>query len=221
MSSAGRASSAEREGASPSYVVQEIEEPLPPTPTYSGESPTYQDENEPPTPTLEADDMDLYALEHTLPADDPGLGAAPSLAVTTPSASLDPEELRRLPPMELARRLAAPGAVASTPGGPLAVIAGTVSHPPMPDLPAAARLPGMESPTPTYEPDEEDEDERIATGAPPADAYLPSPAQLTGSAAQSSMPPLASEVFPERARRRGAENEELPPWKRRQRRRQQ
>merc|ERR1719183_2287173 len=42
--------------SSPTYF-EESQVQLPPTPTYSaGSSPTYVEENEPPTPTLEADD---------------------------------------------------------------------------------------------------------------------------------------------------------------------
>lgn len=64
MSSAGRASSAEREESVPTYIAEDrLEEPLPPTPTYSGSSPTYLDDNEPPTPTLEADNDELYGFD--------------------------------------------------------------------------------------------------------------------------------------------------------------
>jgi len=223
-SSAGRASSAERESP---YLVQEREEPLPPTPTYTGDSPTYQDENEPPTPTLEVDDEDLYAWEQELATIGPTPGAAvPSTATARPAAPLDPAQLRQLSPMELARRLAAPGALTTVPEAPrLIVVRGAGAPPPPVRSIPVARLPGMESPTPTFDPDEEDEDELIAKDAPPEGAYL-QPASQSGpsaSAARPDMPPLASEVFPDVAgrRRRGAEGaEELPPWKRRQRRRQ-
>jgi len=102
---------------SPTYIVEEAaEEPLPPTPTYTGSSPTYLDELEPPTPTLEPDDGDLYGQ-------DDEVVAAPIMRAATPGT----------PPGQF--------------GGP------APGTPPC----AFARLPGMESPTPTYDPDEDDD----------------------------------------------------------------
>merc|ERR1719433_1769968 len=62
--SVGRGSSAggRETASSPTYIMEDLGdgEPLPPTPTYTGSSPTYMDEAEPPTPTLDPDDMGLY-----------------------------------------------------------------------------------------------------------------------------------------------------------------
>ncbi|CAE8610929.1 unnamed protein product [Polarella glacialis] len=110
-------------------------------------------------------------------------------------------------------------AAAVTACAPLEVVrtriqAGRLADGAMRQLPLSARLPGMESPTPTFDPDEDDEEE----------GYVPPTRDAVASAA-AERPPLASEVFPQREKRRqgGAEapEEELPPWKRRQKRREQ
>ncbi|CAK9059318.1 Hypothetical protein (Fragment), partial [Durusdinium trenchii] len=167
----------------------------PPTPTYTAESPTYQDEDEPETPVLEPDDEELYAWEE----EQLKSGHAPtSLMVdlsvlSAPAEPAPADELRSLPPAELARRLAAPGALAAARRLGLTGVRGAAGMPS-----AAPRLPGMEPPTPSLEPDEEGEDFQLLRDLP-EDVYLP---------------PARPAVT------RRAE-EELPPWKRRLRRRQE
>lgn len=129
-----RAPSAEREGmSSPTYLAEVSEMPLPPTPTYSaGSSPTYVEENEPATPTLEADDDefgdDLSVADWVQSATPKVIqgGTPQSIASGTPSRQ----------PVTPVNRLSA---------GNLARQA----------FSQQMRLPGMESPTPTYEPDDE------------------------------------------------------------------
>lgn len=242
--SVARGSSVDRGSASPMYIMEgRAEVPLPPTPTYTGDSPAYLDENEPPTPTLEADDDELYGND-SLSA----LGMVPDVAL--PSLLRDPATsstdgppldvvLAALPgggvpgapggltALQVARHLAAAGA--KVPPVPAAPLRATASGGPpeedtsreVPPLPYV-RLPGMESPTPTYETDEDSEFEDIEEEEEEAEV----PAGAASSAApQAEMPPLASEVFPELAkrRRRGtvSSDEELPPWKRRERRKTQ
>jgi len=133
-----RAPSAEREQASsPTYFEADSHIQLPPTPTYSaGSSPTYVEENEPPTPTLEADDDDF--------GDD--LSVADWVASATP-------------------KVAQSGTPLSAVGTPLSGMIDRTSRQPVTPINrltvgrltshAQMRLPGMESPTPTYEPDDE------------------------------------------------------------------
>mmetsp|Transcript_25681 Transcript_25681/g.64674 ORF Transcript_25681/g.64674 Transcript_25681/m.64674 type:complete len:2503 (-) Transcript_25681:77-7585(-) len=279
MSSVGRSSAGhDTAGSSPTYIMEEVvEEPLPPTPTYTGSSPTYLDELEPPTPTLEADDDELYGKE-----DEVVSGAFPGIRFM---------------------RQIAPGTPPPVLGQPAGVAAGTSTH--------WVRLPGLESPTPTYEPDDEEFYGTASSGSGPAPPPTPPPplpssgahsakrqrlgtppstpqsgglpgtplsvpvqpgtpqsqagagpgtphshggtatptraaaaaalssgavydpfavpGAASGAAASSggpAVPPLASEVFGERAgKRKGTTastgGEELPPWKRRERRRKQ
>jgi len=137
-----RAPSAERgEGvSSPTYFEADNQMPLPPTPTYSaGSSPTYVEENEPPTPTLEADDDDF--------GDD--VSVADWVASATPKViqSGTPQSGGPLTPLA-ARMDAFSSRQPLTPVHRLAV-ANLARHN------QQMRLPGMESPTPTYEPDDE------------------------------------------------------------------
>lgn len=146
-----RTGSAEREGSSPAYIVEErAEEPLPPTPTYSGSSPTYLDENEPATPTLEADDDDLYGEEDLS-------------SVTTGLLSA----MANFRSGRFARGDGSSGTPPGTPLSgqprtPLAVVAGlTGRRQPITPFQRTGGVPpraftGAESPTPTFDPDDED-----------------------------------------------------------------
>lgn len=259
LSSAGRASSVDHRSASPAYIVEERGVALPPTPTYTGDSPAYMDDTEPPTPTLEADDDELYSDE--IMSFGPATGSravpdapsatwavrrqpdtpltAPGVPLAAVLSSMPGVATQGMSSLQLARQLAVIGARFSRPEGPVPGSA--------PFQPRAHVLPGMESPTPTYDPDEDtDTEDEAAAGSsqapllleglpstPQAEVAPPVTASSSTSAAassfpstvttafpaQDSMPPLASEVFPEQAsrRRRLADEEtaELPPWKRR------
>jgi len=203
--SAARASPTEA-GESSTYLAQEAEEPLPATPTYTADSPEFQEETEPETPTLEPDDEELYAWEENLVksgAGLPGIIVDVNLVRGGEPEPLDATQLAQLSPMELARRLAAPGAL-------LAARAQGLAMPRTPAVSSTAvvRLPGMEPPTPSYEPDQEDDDFQLLHAEPPEDVYVP-PAAGSAAAAQVD------------SSRRRSQEEQLPPWKRRQRRRQE
>jgi len=129
---------------SPTYIVEEAaEEPLPPTPTYTGSSPTYLDELEPPTPTLDPDDDELYGQDDE--------------AVTAPPVVR---------------------ALAATPGTPPGTFGAAAPGTP-PDK--YIRLPGMESPTPTYEPDDEDYPDGGGGGEGPRPPFAAPPPLPRGS----------------------------------------
>jgi len=147
---AGRTRSAEREGSSPTYITEDrIEEPLPPTPTYSGSSPTYVDENEePPTPTLEPDSAGYGDDDDATSVVGSVMGSARSIFTGTAT----------FPGAGVSTPLSA-GGVPGTPqftqpGTPMSSAAGTPQFV-APTTPLSVRLPGLESPTPTYEPDDE------------------------------------------------------------------
>lgn len=118
---------------SPTYIAQASGGlALPPTPTYSGSSPTYVEEVEPPTPTL-MDDSAAYGDEED----------ATAVAYFGVLAG---------------RRTGAPGTPTSV-GAPDTPTAGGGTPRLKPSATAgggpAMRLPGLESPTPTYDPDDE------------------------------------------------------------------
>lgn len=204
--SAARASPTEA-GESSTYLAQEAEEPLPATPTYTADSPEFQEENEPETPTLEPDDEELYAWEENLVksgAGLPGIIVDVNLVRGGEPEPLDATQLAQLSPVELARRLAAPGALLAARAQGLA----TTPRTPAVSSSAVVRLPGMEPPTPSYEPDQEDDDFQLLHAEPSEDVYV---APAAGSAAAAQVD----------ASRRRTQEEQLPPWKRRQRRRQE
>lgn len=157
VSSVGRSSAGrDTAGSSPTYIMEEVaEEPLPPTPTYTGSSPTYLDELEPPTPTLEADDDDLYGKE-----DEVVLGAFPGIRFMQPGA---------------------PGTPPQGTGTPVGSSSASTNW---------VRLPGLESPTPTYEPDDEDFYGTGSSGSGPAPPPTPPP-PLPGTGARTMKRPLA------------------------------
>jgi len=222
MSSVGRSSTGRDTASSPTYIMEGEEEPLPPTPTYTGSSPTYFDEVEPPTPTLEADDDALYGQE-----DEEFGGGFAGFRFSRPFSPGTPPPGMGTPP----------GAAAGgTPVG------------------GYLRMPGLESPTPTYEPDDEDFYGPGGGGPPPPPSAPPplpgsgpgsrrpgdggaaaaaqqrgGPAPLgvsaTAASSSSGVPPLAPEAFSQRSGKRKqagtSAEEELPPWKRRERRRKQ
>merc|ERR1711972_52450 len=128
--------------SSPSYFGDDLGDgPLPATPTYTGSSPTYIDEAEPPTPTLDADQDDAF----------------PDPFVPGPAA------------------IAAPG-----------VLAPPLQAKPQ-DVPTSAmRLPGMESPTPTYEPDNDDEDSDFSHVVVPPSGNRPTVTSTQGLSALGS-----------------------------------
>jgi len=136
--SAAQAPSVEHEASSPTYLEEGRELPLPPTPTYSaGSSPTFVEENEPPTPTLEADDEDFQ--------DDTSV--ADWIASATPKLIAATGTPQSGPSTPASRAVGTPSTV--QPSTPLAGFS-------LSSRPAGTmRLPGMESPTPTYEPDDE------------------------------------------------------------------
>jgi len=137
---AGREPSAEP--GSYSYLEEsaDLKDGLPPTPTYVGSSPTYVDDAEPPTPTLDADsagygdDVESVAswFQSVTPRPMRPGGTPDSAGPLTPTSAvrggLTPQ-VQPLTPLSTTEI-----------GGP-----GT---------PAMMRLPGMESPTPTYDADE-------------------------------------------------------------------
>jgi len=217
LSSVGRSSvGRDTQISSPTYIMEEMaEEPLPPTPTYTGSSPTYLDEAEPPTPTLDADDDELYGRD-----DEERRATGLDFAVARASSFAAAR----------ATGTGTPGTPPSGPGTPLGTVAGGTPT-------NYIRMPGMESPTPTYEPD----DEEFYGGGPapppgppppipavgsrtPQSGALPgTPAQggaasSSGAAGSGELPLLASQVFGARKREQpdaAASQEELPPWKRR------
>lgn len=151
------------EGSSPTYLTEDRElVPLPPTPTYSGSSPTYVDDNEPPTPTLDADfeqygDVEEDALGYLSAlhySGGPGARGTPTLHPGTPtrmsamSQAGTPLTSVGTPTVGTPTLMPSTPLDASTPGGgtPGQVQAST---------PLGMRLPGLESPTPTYEPDDD------------------------------------------------------------------
>lgn len=134
------------------------------------------EENEPPTPTLEADSA-AYGEESSVAGSAIGSGAThvshagtPVSAIRTPLAGMSiavtppPGRLTPGSPMSAASRT--PGTPGSGAGGtpqPMSQPRSPGSFGPMtplsfgpqPSTPALVRLPGLESPTPTYEPDDE------------------------------------------------------------------
>jgi len=137
--------------SAPFFAKEEVHEPLPPTPTYTAESPEYTDDEEPETPALEPDDEALYEWEEQQLK----LGQKPS------NIMVDLSVLRAMP-----------------------------------------QLSNAELPTPTCEPDEEEEE------------FEPLDPKREVFEEPAFAPP------PRTAVTRPAE-EELPPWQRRQRRRQE
>lgn len=245
---AGRTSSVIEGGSSPTYVAEDRPgQPLPPTPTYTASSPTYVDDNEPPTPTLEPDDDDLYG-------DDVSVATGTTLATGVSRITrrggaglLSPMMSQPLTPLSIIQGGAAPGTPINLLQGGDQPAAGVAAA----GTPTALRLPGMEDPTPTYEADDSaayEEAAQAEDAAPAALAATPGtpPGQLLGTPQQGQpgtptgaagaapaagsagpdVPPLASQVFPGqeagRRRQRGTASsgeEELPPWKRRAKRR--
>lgn len=158
----GRSASAVQDGSSPTYLTEDRDlAPLPPTPTYSGSSPTYVDDNEPPTPTLDADfeqygyaeeDAQGYmsALHYTA-------GGQVALIRTTGTPTLHPGTPTGMSQGTPLTSIGTPtvGTPTLMPSTPLDASTGGTPQAQAASTPLGMRLPGLESPTPTYEPDDD------------------------------------------------------------------